>query len=303
MWRKLLIPTLFIAVLGATVAQAQDVEWIKAAYWDARYRTNWANEAASVAVRDGLVAAGYEVLDADQLKAWMDARIVDKAYSVVVFCRDNAPDTVVETVDANCTLREYLNAGGKIVFYADIPFWDIGHADGTWDNSGAAGATGILGIGAVAVWDTNNTVTITPAGVKWGLTQTWASVRPHAAADVDVVLATDNAGNAAAWVKHYALGDKFRGFVRIFDRSGQANVGDLIRVAEYVGLKASSPEPPDGATSVTQPLLTWEAGSFAVWHKVYVGTSPILTEANLASPPNWMFPMHYHGPGFEPGRV
>ncbi len=103
----------------------------RAAYWDSRYRTNWASGADSNAVRDGLSAAGYTILNADQLKTWMNARIADKKLSVVVFCRDNAPDTVVETVDANCTLRKYLDAGGKIVLYADIPFWDIAHADGT----------------------------------------------------------------------------------------------------------------------------------------------------------------------------
>ena len=164
MLRKLLILTLFIVVLGPAVAQAQDMGWIKAAYWDSRYPTNWAAEAATVAVRDGLAAAGYEVLDADQLKVWMDARIADKAYSVVVLCRDIPPDTVVENNDTNCTLRKYLNAGGKIVVYADIPFYNQGHADGTSTNWGEAGINNILGVGNVAVWDTNNTVTITAAG-------------------------------------------------------------------------------------------------------------------------------------------
>ena len=145
MSRKLIYAILFVVALGAVAVQAQDMEWIRAVYWDARYRTNWATEADSVAVRDGCVAAGYEVLDADQLKAWMDARIADKELSVVVFARDNAPDTVVETVDQNCTLRKYLNAGGKIVYYSDIPFWDIGHVDGTWDNPQTAGANSILG--------------------------------------------------------------------------------------------------------------------------------------------------------------
>ena len=50
MLRKLFFATLVISVMGAAAAQAQDVEWIKAAYWDSRYPTNWANEAASVAV-------------------------------------------------------------------------------------------------------------------------------------------------------------------------------------------------------------------------------------------------------------
>jgi hypothetical protein len=203
-------------------------------YWDARYRTNWANEADSVAVRDGLAAAGYTILDADQLKAWMDARIADGKLSVVVFCRDNAPDTVVESVDAECTLRKYLDAGGKIVFYADIPFWDIAHADGSWDNPAGDGQANILGIGGVDRWDTNETVTITLNGASWGLTQTWASVRANNP-DGLTVLATDNEGYAAAYVKHYLPGDSARGFVRLYDRPGHPPVGDIIRAAEFKG--------------------------------------------------------------------
>ncbi|UCG55667.1 MAG: hypothetical protein JSU70_12450 [Phycisphaerales bacterium] len=212
----------------------------RVAYWDSRYRTNWASEDDSVAVRDGLVAAGYTVVDADELKTWMDARIADGAPSVVVLCRDNAPDTVVESVDADCTLRKYLDAGGKLVFYADIPFWDIGHADGTWDNPGAAGQANILGIGNVDRWDTNNTVTITPTGAGWGLTQTWASLRANDPTGL-TVLATDDLGYAAAYVKHYLPGDASRGFVRLYDRTGAelVPVDDIVRAAESKGILVS----------------------------------------------------------------
>jgi hypothetical protein len=205
----------------------------RAAYWDGRYRTNWASEADSVAVRDYLALNGYTVLNANELKTWMNARIADGKPSVVVFCRDNAPDTVVESVDATCTLRKYLDAGGKIVFYADIPFWDIAHADGTWDNPQTAGASDILGFdNTVVLWDSNAQVSLTAPGISWGLTQTWASVRPISPNDV-TVLATDAAGNAAAWVRHYLPGDDYRGFVRLYDRTGRPPVEDILRAAEY----------------------------------------------------------------------
>jgi len=220
--------------------QLQDWEY-RAAYWDSRYRTNWATDANSITVRDGLAAAGYTILDADQLKTWMDARIADGKLSVVVFCRDNAPDTVVESVDATCTLRRYLDAGGKIVFYADIPFWDIAHADGTWDNPQTAGASDILGFdNTVVLWDSNTQTTLTAAGIRWGLTQTWASVRPIAATTDVTVLATDAAGNAAAWVRHYLPRDTARGFVRLWDRTGRPPVEDIIRVAESKGPLAAN---------------------------------------------------------------
>ena len=216
------------------LVETQFQEWDRVAYWDSRYRTNWAPHETSVAMRDALSAAGYTVVDADELKTWMDARIADKKLSVVVLCRDNTPDTIVESVDTNCTLRRYLDAGGKVVFYADIPLWDIGHADGSWDNPGPDGQRNILEIGNVDRWDSWNTATITPIGADWGLTQTWSSLRANDPTGL-TVLATDDAGYAAAWVKHFVSGDKYRGFVRIYDQaSPSVNFDDVMLVAEYI---------------------------------------------------------------------
>jgi hypothetical protein len=137
-------------------------------------------------------------------------------------------------MDANCTLRKYLDAGGKVVWYADIPFYYQGHSDGTQTTWGGDGQVNILGIGGVDRWDTNETVTITLNGASWGLTQTWNSVRANNP-DGLTVLATDNEGYAGAYVKHYLPGDSARGFVRLYDRSGQPPVGDIISAAEFKG--------------------------------------------------------------------
>ena len=303
MCRRLMYPILFLMTFGLGQVHAQDVQWIKAVYWDANYWTNWATEADSVAVRDACVAAGYEVLDATQLKTWMQARIADKKYSVVVFARDIAPDTVVETVTATCTLRKYLDAGGKIVFYADIPFWNIGATgQAVLSNPQTAGASAILGFNNdIAVWDSNTQVKITANGAKWGLTTTWASLRPISASAGVTILATDGAGNAAAWVRNYGKNPAFCGFVRLYDRLGRPPVEDILRVAEYAGYKkAGNPAPAHGAVGVTSPLMTWETGDGAMSHNVYFGTSPELGAADLVAPrTTWL--MYYHVPQLQPG--
>jgi hypothetical protein len=271
--------SVYLSAVGLMLLVAigvQAADWDRAVYWDARCRTGWADDASSIIVRDGLEAAGYQLLDADQLKTWMDGHIADQALSVVVMARDNVPNTVVETVDASCTLRKYLDAGGKIVFYADIPFYDIAHTDGTWDNPATNGQNAILGIGTDLVWDSGNTVTITGAGAAWGLTATWASLRATPASKVDVVLAADNGGNAAAWVKFFVPGDWYRGFVRLYDRGGHPPVEDIIRAAEYVGGTAYAPEPANGAVDVTSQLFTWTGFAKAAAHDVYLGTDPNL---------------------------
>ena len=297
---------LFVLLLAVVQGQARGAEWQRAAWWDGRYATNWAPQDVTIAIRDGLQAAGYTILDSDQLKTWMNARIADKKLSVVVLCRDVAPDTVIESMSAACTLRKYLDAGGKIVFYADIPFYNQAHSDGTWTNWADAGAPAILGFNtSSAARDSYTQVTITAAGMRWGLTQTWASQRPAAAGITDnfEILATDAAGNAAAWVKHYVTGDTYRGFIRIWDipctTTYRPSIEDIIRLAEYKGyFKAYDPIPGNGRADVLTPLLQWTPGDTAAFHDVYFGTNPAPGPAEFIIRQGW--PMYWHGPGITP---
>ncbi|MGD8499259.1 MAG: LamG domain-containing protein, partial [Phycisphaerales bacterium] len=274
MCKKLICLSFFILVLGLAQGQAWgQSDWDRVAYWDARYPAAWSGGGQTV--RDGLEAAGYPILDADELKTWMDARIADGALSVVVFCQDVAPDTVAETMSDTCTLRRYLDAGGKVVWYSDWPFYYQGSSDGTMTTWAVPGAVNVLGFdAATGPGDTYEEVALTAAGVSWGLTETWQSRRPTSATVTEnlTVLATLSGGSAAAWVKHYVPGDNYRGFVRIYDRDGQANVDDIIRVAEYMGTKASNPYPADGAIHPdVWASLAWSAGAFAESHDVYFG--------------------------------
>ena len=238
--RRVFLTCFFTLVLGLCGEQVHG-QW-RVAYYDARYSANWAMDGASETVRDAFEDVGYAIMDADQLKTFMDARIADGAPSVVVLCRDIAPDTVVESNSPDCTLRKYLDAGGKVVFYADVPFWNVAHADGTQTRYKEAGCASILGISGTTYADDwvngdHGTVAITSEGAEWGLTETWTSSRWVPVDQVDTVLAADNAGYASAWVKHFAPGDTTGGFVRVWDIWMDAdtipNVEDLIRVAEY----------------------------------------------------------------------
>ena len=273
MSKKIIYALIFVLVIWLAQGQAHGA--YRAAYWDGDYADHWIGAGDAAAARDALELAGFEILDADQLKTWMKARIGDKVRSVIVFCKDVAPETVVETNTADCTLRQYLDAGGKIVFYGDIPFYNQGNPGGGETNWGSGGSQGILGLNAAgATWDVGDTVTITEAGAEWGLTETWASVRPANASDVDIILAANDNGDAASWVKHYVPGDIASGFVRIWDRGNVYSFDDLIRVAEY-GLGgnpyARGPNPSDGAFHPdTWVSMSWYSGDFAVSHDIYL---------------------------------
>ncbi|OHB67515.1 MAG: hypothetical protein A2Y77_13500 [Planctomycetes bacterium RBG_13_62_9] len=228
------------AAVVATCYGGPSPDWDLAAYWDVRYPTCFA--ASGRGLRDMLEFAGYRILDADQLKTWMVAHIADGAPSVVVFCQDVVPDAVAESASVTCSLRRYLNAGGKIVWYADVPMYYQGHRDGSSTVWGTDGSISVLGFNtADGPWDSEQAVTFTATGIAWGLTQTWQSVRPTSPYLGLRALAKDSRGYPAAWVKHYMPGDTYRGFVRLFDRPGEPDFDDIRRVAQYPHL----PEPLD----------------------------------------------------------
>jgi len=284
--RYLTVVTLFVAVATGPI---QASPYIRAAYWDGNYGTAWAGD--GVAVRDALAAVGYEVLDAAALKAWMDDRIADRRLSVVVMCRDAVPDTVAEAQNTSCTIRQYLDAGGKVVWYSDIPFYYVTASGGTNTTWGDNGSINVLGFGgSTAPRDVGDTVTITEDGQRWGLVTPWSSTRPTlpTAWPNLTILAANNAGNASGWVAHYVAGDTFRGFVRIEDHTGgPVDMQNLIAVAEYAESMnaATAPQPDSGASDVRRDVvLSWAAGDSAVTHDVYFGAS--FDDVNAASRSN-----------------
>ena len=66
--------------------------------------------------------------------------------------------------------------------------------------------------------------------------------------------------------------------------------------------KAMRPTPADKTVGVTTPLLQWKEGDTALFHNVYLGTSPELTEADKVAS-NQPFSMYFHIPGWEPGTT
>jgi hypothetical protein len=91
--------------------------------------------------------------------------------------------------------------------------------------------------------------------------------------------------------------------VRIYNRvltAGQVKAISTGGVPVYG--KAEGPTPADGALAVTMPLLQWGAGENALFHNVYLGTTPDLTEANLVGA-RQMFTMLYYVQGIQPGTT
>jgi hypothetical protein len=117
----------------------------KAVYYDSRYPSSYIPASAAAAFKQQLQQMGYQVLDADQLAAYLQANGPDTA---VVLAQDIAPDTVYQpfaTPPSN-SLRGYMERGGTIVWPQDQPFFYVGHSNGKMDFVGEIGTKQALGV-------------------------------------------------------------------------------------------------------------------------------------------------------------
>jgi hypothetical protein len=80
---------------------------------------------------------------------------------------------------------------------------------------------------------------------------------------------------------------------------GEATAAPLLHV-EAISPEAKNPDPADGATGVTMPMLQWTPGDSAVSHNIYFGTSPELGAADLAML-GQPVALYFHALGIEPG--
>ena len=78
-------------------------------------------------------------------------------------------------------------------------------------------------------------------------------------------------------------------------------LGLISNASGQLGLKASNPDPADGAENVATPLVKWTAGSTAAFHDVYFGTNPTPGSAEFRG--RQPFTMYYHMPGLTPNTT
>ena len=83
----------------------------------------------------------------------------------------------------------------------------------------------------------------------------------------------------------------------------QGHDGNMLGVAVVAPrLQASKPSPADKEEGVVMPLFQWTAGQTAVFHNVYLGTTPDLGAAQLVGP-RTIGTVFFYGPGLAPGQT
>jgi outer membrane protein assembly factor BamB len=189
----------------------------RAVFWDADY-VKPVTFRSHEALRDYLKANDYEVLNAQALAQFLNERLSDRAPSVVVFAIDYLPQTVGPDATGRSLFRKYLDAGGKVVWVGMPPMlWTADLQTGQRDikKIDREAAERLLGVGHKRGNFDANTARATAEGMKWGLTGWWLSnwsADPGAAGTT--VLAEDEQGLAAAWVRRYG-GPEGTGFIRL----------------------------------------------------------------------------------------
>ncbi|MCU0914143.1 MAG: DUF1349 domain-containing protein [Planctomycetes bacterium] len=147
----------------------------------------------------------------------------------------------------------------------------------------------------------------TAANVKWTVPTGMKNDQKFQSPDITAILT--EIINQDGWVSGNALllairddpENPSKGLRCVESVEGEATAAPLLHI-EAVVAKATNPDPKNGATEVTSPLFQWTAGDTAVTHKIYMGTSPTITEADLVSP-GMPAPMYFHVAGLTPGAT
>jgi hypothetical protein len=176
-------------------------------------------------VRDALVADSYRWLNRTNLAEFLEARVADRAPSVVVFATDCLPLGIADPgTGEEALVNRYLKAGGKVVWVGGPPLlyrYDPKTLEfAKLEMADLKRRDELLGLPL-----TENEleglakVQATPLGRAWGLPDGWwieeaelATARPGVE-----VLASDVHGHPAVWVKTYG-GPPGTGFVRYWGR-------------------------------------------------------------------------------------
>ena len=212
---------------------ARDAPPRRAVYWDESLRdaSSLGRAEGHRAILDHFGRHGYDVLDGQDLAGFLAGRIRDGAPSVVVFAMDALPEAVAGSPEPRGLLRDYLASGGKVVWLGMPPFFFAPNGTGGLRVDRDAPSR-FLGVDHGTFNTDSHVHRPTPVGEAWGLEGWWTGWRGVRPEEVSDVLALDDEGLAAAWVKRFG-GRPGTGFVRLQPSTDPTRLEAIRAVAEY----------------------------------------------------------------------
>jgi outer membrane protein assembly factor BamB len=206
----------------------------KAVFWDSKGKSLFFRGVKQV--HDYFTAAGYEELGPADLETFLTARIKDRARSVIVFASEVLPALYYED-KGMAILRDYLGSGGKMVWLGLPPLLFKVDANGKPSTLDQTRAERLLNVHFGNLQDEDMSASVTLDGYRWGLRKwslTKLAIDPK---EVSTVLARDEYGRAAAWVKSYDPAVPGAGFVRLWGRREPCPNLDEVKAAAEYGLE------------------------------------------------------------------
>jgi outer membrane protein assembly factor BamB len=206
-------------------------------FWDEGFeKESWVG--SHKRIKEYLATFGHEAMDASALQTLLETSIQDRsaARTVVTFAMDVVPPKLLRPSPGQGLLRRFLDAGGKVVWLGMPPLiWPRDPRTGgprSYTEVNRKDAGELLGVDFKdANFDPFGTKP-TPAGRAWGLRDWWMSMWSVAPADGIEVLALDENGQAAAWVRNYG-GAPGTGFVMLGYGTGEVDLEALQAAADY----------------------------------------------------------------------
>jgi hypothetical protein len=203
----------------------------RAVFWDPQAKHRFFK--GDKQVHDFFAENGYVTLEPKTLAGFLKDRIKDGTPSAIVFASDILPEELAN--DSGIVLfRDYL-AKGKALWLGVPPLyveWDP--ATGRPKAVKPERTEKVLGVRHANVYQDSFGTTITPDGYRWGLRQWTLGAMAVDPQTVSTILAVDEQGKAAAWVKNYNASAPASGFVRLWGRPDPyPNLKDLKALAEY----------------------------------------------------------------------
>jgi outer membrane protein assembly factor BamB len=146
----------------------------RAVFWDAARRGRSYMPENGEHVAEYFTGSGYQLLDAETLRAFLRARIDDHHPSTVIFALDDLPDDIVGDDPRTSIFRRYIDAGGIAVWTGVMPPGYLRHdADGKPIGIAPERTTELTGV----VHQFGNAdayaLTITAQGRRLGLGRWW----------------------------------------------------------------------------------------------------------------------------------
>jgi eukaryotic-like serine/threonine-protein kinase len=199
-------------VYAVKAAASPEAALRRAVFWDSSM-TRLPLSANHERLKTYLVGRGYTLLDAAALGTFLAERVRDRAPSVVLFAIDHVPASVAPVAADTVLLRRYLNAGGSVVTFGAPPRIAPADMRSLLDLQRDA-PTRIIGVRYTRGNFDPLGVTPNALGERLGFSDWYLDNWGAMPQDVTTVFATDEHGNAAAWIKNFG-GPNGTGFIRL----------------------------------------------------------------------------------------